>query len=89
MREGINSEIDSSFSVVFYSFKKKNLLGWKNWGIIIGDNWERIEKVSRILVKICIIFVLYDGMVILIKGEDFNVYVYWNNIVEKIGEKTL
>lgn len=27
MREGINSEIDSSFSVVFYSFKKKNLLG--------------------------------------------------------------
>lgn len=89
MREGINSEIDSSFSVVFYSFKKKNLLGWKNWGIIIGDNWERIEKISRILVKICIIFVLYNGMMILIKGEGFNVYVYWNNIVEKIGEKTL
>lgn len=66
----------------------------KGLGIIIGDNWvnlERIERVLSILVIISIIFVLYNGM-ILIKRECFNVYllyvcVHWNNVVEKIRQK--
>lgn len=66
----------------------------KGLGIIIGDNWvnlKRIERVLSILVIISVIFVLYNGM-ILIKRECFNVYllyvcVHWNNVVEKIRQK--